>query len=60
MFKFEVTTLGSDNNFSWSQGMEVILRGKRLWKYVRSGNSKTSSSEINVDENEYAQKDMLR
>lgn len=34
-FKFRVTPLTAENYFAWSNDIEVVLRGKGLWKYVK-------------------------
>lgn len=34
MLKFQIKKLKADNYFAWSNDMEVILKGKGLWKYV--------------------------
>lgn len=59
IFKFAVTPLGSDNYFSWSQDVEVFLRGG-LSKFDKSGSSETSRVEIYADENKYALRDLSR
>lgn len=57
LLKFKETPLGSDNYFFWSRDMEIILRGKVLWKYVGT-NSNTLSYEKGMDENEHTCKDV--
>lgn len=43
-FKFRVNLLDSNNYFSWSNDMEIILRGRGLWKFVEN--------KENIDEGE--------
>lgn len=46
-FKFRLSPLDSSNYFAWSNDLEVILRGRGLWKYVEDQDG--------IDEGEYSE-----
>lgn len=49
--KFPVSPLTSENYFTWSNEMEIILREKRLWKHVDDDEKlQISGTETKADE----------
>lgn len=49
--RFRISPLKTDNYYSWSNDLEVVLRGKGLWKFVETPYTECSATPETIDEN---------
>lgn len=61
-FKFRVNPLTANNYFAWSNDMEIVLRGKGLWKYVDDvdleNGQNEDEEEVQLSETEETKRDL--